>query len=73
MEQKKVAATIFQNQFLMGKLAIEYAYKYIVGKSSYSVCPEPMPSKIYVTPRLFLPSNLDNLNTQSTNDYRSDY
>ena len=73
MSQGKVSCTIFQNQALMGKLAIEYAYNYIVEKSSYRVCSAPLASKIYVTPHLFLPSNLDNFGNDDGNDYRIEY
>lgn len=73
MEQKKVSATIFQNQALMGKLSIENAYSYIVKKSSYSRNSIPLPSKIYVTPHLFLHSNLENFVQDDANNYRVEF
>ena len=72
MQSGKVAATIFQNQMLMGRLSIEHAYKFIVQKTSYSINPLPLPSHIYVTPHLLLPSNFDNNEPYNGNDYRTD-
>jgi hypothetical protein len=58
---------------LMGRLSIEYAYKFIVQKTSYSISPTPLPSHIYVTPHLLLPSHFDNNELYSDgNDYRTD-
>lgn len=68
----KVAATIFQNQALMGKLSIEYAYKYLVEKSSYRISPSELPEKIFVTPHLFLASNLECFRCDDGNDYRAE-
>ena len=72
MKSGKVCATIFQNQMLMGRLAIEHAYKFIVQKTSYSIDPPPLPSRIYVTPHLLLPSSFDNDHPYDGNDYRTD-
>lgn len=73
MKNGKVSATIFQNQMLMGRLSVEHAYNYIVQKTSYSISPQPLPSHIYVTPHLLLPSHFDNNELYSDgNDYRTD-
>lgn len=72
MKNGRVAATIFQNQTLMGRLSIEHAYNFIVQKTSYSISPAPLPSHIYVTPHLLLPSNFDNNELYDGNDYRTD-
>lgn len=73
MKNGKVSATIFQNQTLMGRLAIEHAYNYIVQKTSYNIDPKPLPSHIYVTPHLLLPSNFDNIEAYDGNDYRTEF
>ncbi|MBQ8551693.1 MAG: sugar ABC transporter substrate-binding protein [Clostridia bacterium] len=72
MKRGAVAATVFQNQVLMGRLAIDCAYRYLVEKSSYSVTERKLSKRLYVTPHLFLPSNLDCFTSDDGNDYRKE-
>ena len=70
MKRGEVIATVFQNQVLMGRLAIEYAYEYLVKANSYGVSTSTLPKRVYVAPHLFLPSNLDCFGADDGNDYR---
>lgn len=72
MHRGEVAATVFQNQVLMGKLAIDSAYRYLVEKNSYSITDNKLARRLYVTPHLFLPSNLDCFTSDDGNDYRKE-
>ena len=69
MHRGEVTATVFQNQVLMGRLAVEYAYEYLIRVSSYGDSMESFPKRVYVTPHLFLASNLERFE----NDYGTDY
>ncbi len=69
MANGSIAATIFQNQVLIGRLAIKMAYRYLVEKTSYNAFEEKFSKKIYVNPHLFLPSNIESLVYDSGNDY----
>lgn len=72
MESGDISAVIFQNQVLIGKLAVECAYKYLVEMSSYRLKPQPPSGRLLVTPHLFLRSNLDCFISDDGNDYRAE-
>lgn len=72
MQNGTITASLFQNQVLMGRLAIECAYKYLVEKSSYCVSSNTLPRRFFVTPHLFLPSNLECFVSDDGNDYRTE-
>lgn len=69
MTNGRISAAIFQNQVLMGRLAIKMAYRYLVGITSYNAFEEEFSKKICVNPHLFLPSNLESLVHDNGNDY----
>ena len=54
-----ITATVYQNQTLMGRLVIRTAYRYLVDRSSFGSEHNGISPRMYVTPQLFLPSNLD--------------
>ena len=72
MTNGRISAAIFQNQVLLGRLAIKMAYRYLVGITSYNALEEEFSKKIYVNPHLFLPSNVENLVYDNGNDYTSE-
>lgn len=69
MEKQHVHGTIFQNQVLMGRLAVKMAYRYVVDKTSYSACAYEFSERINVTPQLFLPSNVEGFILDDGNGY----
>ncbi len=69
MANGRIAAAIYQNQVLLGRLAIKMAYRYLVGITSYNALEEEFSRKICVNPHLFLPSNVENLIHDNGNDY----
>ncbi len=64
-----VGATVFQNQVLMGRLAVKKAYNYIVEKYSYKTESEDLPKNIYISPRLFLPAAVEDFVFDYGNEY----
>ena len=70
MMRAEITAAVFQNQALMGRLSVAYAYEYLVKASSYRDSPGTVPKRIYVSPHLFLPSDLDRFGEDDGNDYR---
>lgn len=70
MENRLVQGTIFQNQVLMGRLAVKMAYRYVVGISSYNNADNELSDRINVLPQLFLASNVSNFTLDDGNDYR---
>lgn len=64
-----IGATVFQNQVLMGRLAVKKAYNYIVEKYSYKNTSNELPKTIYISPRLFMPSSVE----EFTFDYGNEY
>lgn len=69
MADRCVQATIFQNQVLMGRLAVKMAYRYIESVSSYSASVNEFSERINVTPQLYLPSNVSKFVMDDGNDY----
>lgn len=69
MADGRIAATIYQNQVLMGRLAVKMAYRYIVGIASYQAIEEKFSEHIRVSPHLFLRSNMQALIPEDGNDY----
>ena len=70
MENSLVQGTIFQNQVLMGRLAVKMAYRYVVDTSSSSNSGSEISDRINVFPRLFLPSNVRDFTLDDGNDYK---
>ena len=70
MENRLVQGTIFQNQVLMGRLAVKMAYRYVVGISSYNNSGNEITNRINVLPQLFLASNVENFTLDDGNDYK---
>lgn len=64
-----VHGTIFQNQVLMGRLAVKMSYRYLVGISSYNATANEFSERINVTPHLFLPANVEEFTLDDGNDY----
>ena len=54
-----VMAAVFQNQELMGRLVIKTAYRYLVERSSFMTDESSVEPRIYVSPQLILPANVD--------------
>lgn len=69
MEDRLVQATIFQNQVIMGRLAVKMAYQYIVNTSSYSETASEFSAHINVLPQLYLPSNVANVLQDDGQEY----
>lgn len=69
MENRLVQGTIFQNQVLMGRLAVKMAYRYVVGITSYNTSGNDFSDRINVLPQLFLASNVKNFTLDDGNDY----
>lgn len=53
------AATIYQNQELMGRLTIKIAYEYLCAQNSYCVEEQKLPRHIRVNPRILLKSSIN--------------
>lgn len=70
MADQRVQGTIFQNQVLMGRLAVKMAYRYVVEKASYNPFSNTFSERINVTPQLFLPSNVEGFLLDDGNDYK---
>lgn len=68
VEEKLVAATIYQNQYLMGQLAIQKAYEYLLRTTSYQANDEGFDSRIFVTPKVLLGTNF----TYEIQEYRTE-
>lgn len=64
-----VCATIFQNQKLLGRLAVRKAYDYIVMTTSYSASEAAYTGNIFVTPQLFVPSRINEFKFDYGNEY----
>jgi len=54
-----VTAAVFQNQELMGRLVIKTAYRYLVERSSFMTDESSVETRIFVSPQLILPANID--------------
>ena len=65
MPEGVVAATIFQNQELMGRLAIRVAYEYLCARNSYDLDDRKIPRHIRVTPQILLRSSIHENCTES--------
>lgn len=59
MADRIVDATLFQNQTLMGRLAVRTAYRYVIAHTSYAPVPEKTAKEILVFPQLMLPSQVE--------------
>lgn len=70
MESRLIQGTIFQNQVLMGRLAVKMAYRYVVGITSYNTSGNEFSDRINVLPQLFLASNVKNFTLDDGNDYK---
>ena len=64
-----VLATVFQNQKVVGRLAVRKAYDYVVNKMSYNSQDDAFTGNIYVMPQLFLPSRIDEFKFDYGNEY----
>ncbi len=64
-----VSATIFQNQKVVGRLAMRKSYDYIVNMMSYNSHEGAFTGNIYVTPQLFVPSRIDEFKFDYGNEY----
>lgn len=64
VDDNTVAATIFQNQVMLGKMAVQSAYEYLTMSRSYCEEEWEMYSQMLIKPQLLMPSaikeNLDN-------------
>ena len=69
MADRSVHGTIFQNQVLMGRLAVKMAYRYVVGATSYNAFASSFSERVNVIPQLFLPSNVEGFMLDDGNDY----
>ena len=70
MENHLVQGTIFQNQVLMGRLAVKMAYRYVVDTTSYNNSGSEFTDRINVLTRLFLSSNVGDFTLDDGNDYK---
>lgn len=59
MKKNVMSATIYQNQVLQGRIAVNKAYEYLVKKNSYLAEEWTMCRYILVNPHLFMNSNLE--------------
>ena len=60
---------MFQNQKVVGRLAVRKAYDYVVNMMSYNSQDDAFTGNVYVTPQLFLPSRIDEFKFDYGNEY----